>query len=264
MSVTRFRMRHINNRLGHFNIRNTRIPFRIISPCRPTNSRPGTVRSLIRNIESKSHCRILLNIANSNGAFAVTGAVRTLKGPALIVTPGGALTTRLTDRLGRFFPGGTIICFISCCSCCRPRTCIPRDSACVRGSSSVGRRIRVLHRRTATSLLSQHSIVIITSISYVCNVNSPRSCTNLTPGISGGIPLRHSSFVRTLVSVRCSHGSCSLTHNAFHIHNSIISICPPCTRRPLQFRFFNSRIRLVTRVSRIAKRVLHRCRTVPM
>lgn len=241
--------------------------FGLMDRCGPANSRPRTVSTLIGNILGNSGRRALVNIANSNGAFAVTGVVRGVGEPALILTRGGALTTRLYSRFGRFFPRGTIRCFISCCSCCRPRTCIPAASACVRGSDTVGRRVSGLHRDTATTLSRHQSIVVITSISYVCSVNSPVSCHGVIVSLHDKTGLRHSRLLTHLISVRCRQGSVGFIHGGFEIEKSAIRVFPTnSSNGTVEIRFFNSRVSEVTRVGPLAngiRKVLSRTYVCP-
>lgn len=233
--------------------------FRLRSRCGPAKSRPRTVRHLIENFGRNGRFRALLNIANSNGAFAVTGIVTRLGGPALVLTRGGALTTRLCKRVGRFFPRGTIRCFISCCSCCRPRTCIPSSSACVTGSSSVGSRVSGLHLSTATTVSRQGSMIIVSSISYVCKLNSPRRFFSVVVSLHPKVAGSESRMVQRLVSVRCAEGRVSFRQDAFHIHKSALRVFPTGdSSATIEMRFFKSRVSHVSRVSMLAKRVGYR------
>lgn len=216
----------------------TVVGFRLVSRCRPANSRPRTVTRLARKILRKIPTRALLKIAKSNGAFAVTGMVGGVGGPALVLDRGGALTTRLCKRFGDFFPGGTIRCCMSCCSCCRPRTCLPSDSACVRGSLTVGRRVSGLQLTTASTLLSkQGSIIIISSISYVCNVKGPSSFCGGMVRVGGNGLLSEGMFLHHLISDLCIHGSVRLGHKGFHMGNSAMSVCLTCDSGLLQIVF---------------------------
>lgn len=208
------------------------------STCGPAKSRPRTVTRLASKMVRKLPTRALLKIANSKGAFAVTGIVTGVGGPALVLDRGGALTTRLCDRFGKFFPGGTMRCCISCCSCCRPRTCLPGDSACVRGSLTVGSRVSGLHLTTASTLLSkQGSIIIISSISYVCNVKGPSSFCGGIVRVRQKHVLSHGMFLHQLMSDLCMHGSVSLGHKGFHIGKSAMSVCLTCASGLLHIAF---------------------------
>ncbi len=224
----------------------------------PANSRPRTVTRLMGNVGRNGGHRALLNMANSNGAFAVTGMVRRIGHPILVLRPGGALTTRVYSRFHRFFPSDTIRFFISCCSCCRPRTCVPSASMCVRGSSSMGSRVSHLHRSTATTLDRHHSIVVITSMSYVCSLNSPRRCGSVIIGLHINVAGSHSRLLDRLIKVRFRHGSVSFRHGHFEIEKSMIRVLPAQDRSiTIHIRFFNSRVSHLDRVGVIANRILH-------
>lgn len=211
------------------------VSFGVASRCRPANSRPRTVQRLARNVRRKRPTRILLNMANSNGAFAMTGIVTGINGPALVLDRGGALTTRLCRRVGNFFPGGTIRCCISCCSCCRPRTCLPAASACVRGSLTVGSRVSGLHLNTISTLLSNEgSIVIMSSMSYVCNVNKPMTVRRGVVGVRQKRRLSQGRFLEGLMSTLCMEGSVRLRHNGFHMGKRAMSVFVTCDSGILQ------------------------------
>lgn len=208
------------------------------STCGPAKSRPRTVTRLARKILRNMPTRALLKMANSKGAFAVTGIVTGVGGPALVLDRGGALTTRLCDRFGKFFPGGTIRCCMSCCSCCRPRTCLPDSSACVRGSLTVGSRVSGLELTTASTLLSNEgSMIIMSSMSYVCNVKGPSSFCGGMVRVRQNQAVGHGMFLHQLMSDLCVHGSVRLGHKGFQIGKSAISVCLTCSSGLLQMAF---------------------------
>ncbi len=160
--------------------------FKLHSNYKPTGDQPQAITKLIRGLKTGQKHMTLLGVTGSGKTFTMANVIADLKKPTLVISHNKTLAAQTYQELKNFFPENSVHYFVSYYDYYQPEAYLPHTNTYIEKDAKINQEIDRLRHAATQALLTRDDVIIVASVSCICNLGSPedykKSCLDIFEG----------------------------------------------------------------------------------
>ncbi len=233
--------------------------FNLKSSYKPSGDQPKAIDQLVKGIEAKHWCQVLLGITGSGKTFTMANVIQQMGRPALILAHNKTLAAQLYQEFREFFPENAVEYFVSYYDYYQPEAYLPRSDTYIEKDMSINDRIDQLRIRATTALLERRDVVLIASVSCIYGLGSPEFFSGMRLSLRVGEEIRRDRILLHLVAMQYKRNEMDFARGTFRLRGDILEVFPSYEENiALRIEFFGDEIERISRIDSLTGNLLSR------
>ena len=200
--------------------------FSLFSEFKPTKDQRNAISKLTEGVRNGINHQVLLGVTGSGKTFTVANIIKKLQRPTLIISHNKTLAAQLYQEFRDFFPDNAINYFVSYYDYYQPEAYIPSTDTYIEKDADINDLIDKLRLATTTNLLTRKDCVVISSVSCIYNIGSPKEYGNFVFEFSPGAKIQRTQIIDRLIDLQYTRGDFGFHRGTFRVRGDSIDIYP--------------------------------------
>ncbi len=198
----------------------------LYSEFKPTKDQRSAISKLTEGVRNGIDHQVLLGVTGSGKTFTIANIIKKLQRPALIISHNKTLAAQLYQEFRDFFPDNAISYFVSYYDYYQPEAYIPSTDTYIEKDAGINDLIDKLRLATTTNLSTRKDCVVISSVSCIYNIGSPKEYGNFVFEFSPGAKLQRTQIIERLIDLQYTRGDFGFHRGTFRVRGDSIDIYP--------------------------------------
>lgn len=216
--------------------------FKLHSSYKPTGDQPKAIKEIIEGLGNKNQFQTLLGITGSGKTFTVANVINEIQKPTLILSHNKVLAAQLYGEFKSLFPDNAVEFFISYYDYYQPEAYLPVTDTFIEKDSSVDEEIDRLRLRATTSLMSRRDVIIVSSVSCIYGIGSPKDYKSMLVPLEVGKVIDLKSTLKKLVEIHYIRNDIALEQGVFRVRGDVLEIFPAYDEHAVRVDLFGDEI----------------------
>ena len=160
--------------------------FKVISEFTPKGDQPAAIEKLKNGIESNTDFQTLMGITGSGKSATIAWLIEEIQKPTLVLAPNKALAAQLANEFKQFFPKNRVEYFVSYYDYYQPEAYVPRTDTFIEKDANINEEIDRLRHAATSALLLRNDVIVVSSVSCIYGLGSPKEYKNKINPINQG------------------------------------------------------------------------------
>ena len=201
------------------------MPFKLISPFRPTGDQPEAIRQLVDGLNADIPFQTLLGVTGSGKTFSIANVVEQIQRPTLVLSHNKTLAAQLYSEFKNFFPDNAVEYFVSYYDYYQPEAYLPVSDTYIEKDLAINQEIEKLRLATTSALLSgRRDVLVVSSVSCIYGMGNPDDFNSNVIDIYRGQKVVRNDFLRTLVDSLYTRNEIELNRGNFRVKGDTVDI----------------------------------------
>ncbi len=219
------------------------MPFKLISPYKPTGDQPEAIQQLVKGINEGERAQTLLGVTGSGKTFTIANVVEQVQKPTLVLSHNKTLVAQLYGEFRQFFPENAVEYFVSYYDYYQPEAYIPSSDLYIEKDLSINAEVEKLRLRTTSSLMSgRRDILVVASVSCIYGIGNPTEYNRGIIRISEGEQLSRNRLLHQLVESLYSRTETDFKRGTFRVKGDTVDVFLPYSDYSYRITFFGDMI----------------------
>ena len=197
--------------------------FKLVSEFKPTGDQPQAVSKLVEGYPKYSR-QTLLGITGSGKTFTMSNIIERLNKPTLVLAHNKTLAAQLYNEFKAFFPHNAVEYFVSFYDYYQPESYLPTTDTYIEKDSKVNEKIEQLRLKATAALMTRKDVIIVSSVSCIYNLGSPKNFEGLAINLSVGQKIQRQEILKKLLEIQYERNDTQLKSGNFRVRGSTIDI----------------------------------------
>lgn len=197
----------------------------LASPFSPSGDQPQAIDALVAGIK-KGGKQTLLGVTGSGKTFTIANAIMKTGRTALVISHNKTLAAQLYAEFRQFFPKNKVGYFVSYYDYYQPESYIPQTDTYIEKDAQINEKIERLRLQSTAYLLSPGPAVIVSTVSCIYGLGSPKEWLDMSVDIRKGATVERSSLLASLISIQYERSEYELKPGSFRVKGDTIDIIP--------------------------------------
>jgi excinuclease ABC subunit B len=219
--------------------------FELVSEFAPTGDQPQAIEQLVQAIRKKK-VQTLLGVTGSGKTFTVANAIAQTGKKTLVVSHNKTLAAQLYAELKQFFPKNNVGYFVSYYDYYQPESYIPQTDTYIEKDTQINEKIEKLRLEATAMLLSGEPTIIVSTVSCIYSLGSPREWETMAITIEKGVEIGRSFLIKKLVNARYDRNDTELLAGRFRIKGDTIDVIPAYSDSVVRISLFGDDIEKIS------------------
>jgi excinuclease ABC subunit B len=225
------------------------MPFKLVSPFKPTGDQPEAIRKLSHAIQQSQHAQTLLGVTGSGKTFTMANVIEQVQKPTLILSHNKTLVAQLYSEFSRFFPDNAVEYFVSYYDYYQPEAFIPSSGVYIEKDLNINEEIEKFRLKTASSLLSgRRDVIVVASVSCIYGAGNPKDYEGSIIRVSSGQSLSRQTFLHALVDSLYSRTTADFKRGNFKVKGEVVDVYPAYADYAIRFLFFGNEVEEIIKI----------------
>ena len=216
--------------------------FKLHSSYKPTGDQPKAIKEIVEGLGNKNQFQTLLGITGSGKTFTVANVINEIQKPTLILSHNKVLAAQLYGEFKSLFPDNAVEFFISYYDYYQPEAYLPVTDTFIEKDSSVDEEIDRLRLRATTSLMSRRDVIIVSSVSCIYGIGSPKDYKSMLVPLEVGKVIDLKSTLKKLVEIHYIRNDIALEQGVFRVRGDVLEIFPAYDEHAVRVDLFGDEI----------------------
>jgi excinuclease ABC subunit B len=200
--------------------------FTLDSRFSPTGDQPQAIEKLSAGIHKGLKNQVLLGVTGSGKTFTMANIIRDLNMPALVISHNKTLAGQLYQEMRDFFPQNAVSYFVSYYDYYQPEAYIPTTDTYIEKEADVNEVIDKLRLQSTTNILTRSDVIVVSSVSCIYNIGSPREYGKFIARINIGDQADWNAISRRLVELLYERSEFEFKRGSFRLRGTYLDIYP--------------------------------------
>ncbi len=197
--------------------------FKLISDKFPKGDQPTAIKSLVEGYGRDSR-QVLLGITGSGKTFTMANVITQINKPTLVLAHNKTLAFQLYTELKELFPENRVEYFISYFDYYQPESYMPQTDTYIEKDSKTNKQIEMMRLKATASLLSRNDVIIVSSISCIYGIGSPKDWRDMAFTIGVGKEIKRTDLFRSLVALQYERNDLALESGRFRVKGNTVDL----------------------------------------
>lgn len=233
-------------------------PFQLVSDYQPAGDQPKAIDSILRAYQKDEKCQVLMGVTGSGKTFTMANVIQNLGKKTLILTHNKTLAAQLYQEFREFFPHNAVEYFVSYYDYYQPEAYVPSSDTFIEKDASINDEIDKLRIRATTSLLTREDTIVISSVSCIYGLGSPKEFLEAMIVLRVGEVLERDDFLRRLVDIQYDRNDLSPERGTFRVRGDVVEVHPAYEDFLYRIEFFGDEIERLSSVDALTGKVIHK------
>ena len=203
-----------------------RMDFQLISDYQPTGDQPQAITTLTKNINQGISEQVLLGVTGSGKTFTMANVVAQLNRPTLVISHNKTLAAQLYQEFKSFFPKNAVSYFVSYYDYYQPEAYIPQSDTYIEKETEINEEIDKLRLAATTNLLTRKDTLIVSSVSCIYNIGSPKEYGSFILEMRAGMEVTRESILARLVNLQYERSDYGFHRGTFRVRGDTLDLFP--------------------------------------
>ena len=208
----------------------------------PKGGQEEAITSLCDSINCGDKHNVLLGITGSGKTFTMANVIQELSRPALILSHNKTLAAQLYSEFKDLFPNNAVEFFISYYDYYQPEAYLPVTDTFIEKDSSIDEEIDRLRLKATASLASRNDVIIISSVSCIYGIGSPKNYSNAYVSIQKENKIDIRETMKSLIDIHYIRNDMVLEPGTFRLLGQNFEIFPIYDDYPVRIELLDDKI----------------------
>ncbi|AHC14327.1 excinuclease ABC subunit UvrB [Salinispira pacifica] len=236
--------------------------FQVTSGYEPSGDQPAAIKSLVKEFRSGSHFQTLKGVTGSGKTFTMAKVIEELQKPTLVVSHNKTLAAQLYREFKEYFPDNAVEYFVSYYDYYQPEAYVASKDLYIEKDASINDEIEKLRLAATTSLLERRDVIVVSTVSCIYGLGSPRDYRDMRVRLDTGTQLNLQEFRRELVSMQYERNDSVPHRGVFRIRGDVIEIFPAYSEDGFRIELEWEEITRISRIHPVSFDVLEELETL--
>ncbi|NCB93748.1 MAG: excinuclease ABC subunit UvrB [Clostridia bacterium] len=200
--------------------------FELVSEYAPTGDQPQAIKELVDGFKEGNQCETLLGVTGSGKTFTMANVIQALNKPTLIIAHNKTLAAQLYGEFKEFFPNNAVEYFVSYYDYYQPEAYVPSSDTYIAKDSAVNEEIDKLRLSATAALSERRDVVIISSVSCIYGIGSPKDYQNMIISLRPGMEKDRDDVIRSLIDMQYDRNEMDFHRGTFRVRGDVVEIIP--------------------------------------
>ena len=200
--------------------------FDLRAPYVPAGDQPQAIASLIEGINAGRKTQVLMGVTGSGKTFTMANVIKAVNRPTLVISHNKTLAAQLYGEFKEFFPTNAVHYFVSYYDYYQPEAYIPQRDIYIEKDASINEEIDRLRLAATSALVSRKDVVLVSSVSCIYGLGSPRDYIAMMVSVQVGQKLDRDEMLRKLVDVLYERNDVAFERCKFRVRGDCVEIWP--------------------------------------
>lgn len=229
----------------------------MITSFEPSGDQPKAIASMVDHIRQGIEYQTLLGVTGSGKTFSMAKAIETLGLPTLILAPNKTLAAQLYAEFKELFPQNAVEYFVSYYDYYQPEAYIPATNTFIEKDSAINEQIDRMRHSATHSLLSRGDVIIVSSVSCIYGLGSPKSYEGMIIQVAVGIEMKRDHLLRELIRIQYRRNDVDFHRGTFRVRGDVVEVHPPYEEEhAVRIEFFGDFIDRISWVDPLRGKIL--------
>jgi excinuclease ABC subunit B len=216
--------------------------FKLVSEYQPGGDQPRAIAELVEGVRRQDRHQTLLGVTGSGKTFTMANVIQELQMPALIISHNKTLAAQLYGEFRGFFPDNAVEYFVSYYDYYQPEAYKPSTDTYIEKEAEINEEIDRLRLKAFSSLLQRRDVIIISTVSCIYGVGSPREYDDHKITVRRGEQIERDEVLRALIDNYYRRNDIELQRGCFRVRGDIVEIIPGSEDRGVRIEMFGDEI----------------------
>ena len=228
--------------------------FKIKTQYSPKGGQEKAISELCNSISSGNKYSTLLGITGSGKTFTMANVIKDLNRPTLILSHNKTLAAQLYSEFKELFPDNAVEFFISYYDYYQPEAYLPVTDTFIEKDSSIDEEIDRLRLKATASLASRRDVIIISSVSCIYGIGSPKNYSKAYVAINKNNDVDLRSTMKSLVDIHYLRNDMIIEPGTFRLLGQNFEIFPIYDDYPIRIELHGNTIEYMYRFDPLSGR----------
>ncbi|MFH1252971.1 MAG: excinuclease ABC subunit UvrB [Candidatus Uhrbacteria bacterium] len=233
------------------------MPFRLHSNYQPAGDQPPAIKKLIAGLRSKEKFQTLLGVTGSGKTFTMANVIQEIQKPTLVIAPNKTLAAQLCNEFREFFPENAVEYFVSYYDYYQPEAYLPRTDTYIEKEATINQEIDRLRHAATQSLLSRQDVIVVSSVSCIYGLGSPKEYEKSVLHLKVGAAER-SDLLHKLIDLQFERTNSDLTRGSFRARGEVVEIMPTNEEKIFRLIFSGENISGIELLDHVTRKLLEK------
>ena len=219
--------------------------FKLVSDFEPSGDQPGAINELVDGIKNNLKHQTLLGVTGSGKTYAIAKVIEEIQKPTLIISHNKTLAAQLYGEFKSLFPQNTVEYFISYYDYYQPESYMPITDTFIEKDFSMNEEIDRLRLKTTSSLLQRKDVIVVSSVSCIYGLGSPKEWKNQVVHLKKNDPISRRNLTGSLIDIYYKRNDQVLERCNFRIMGDIFEIFPAYEEKAVRVDIFSDTIQSI-------------------
>ena len=193
----------------------------------PRGDQPEAIKKLASGLSSKKGRQTLLGVTGSGKTFTIANVIAKSNKNTLVISHNKTLAAQLFGEFKEFFPNNNVGYFVSFYDYYQPESYIPQTDTYIEKDTEVNEKIEKMRlEATASALLSGEPTIIVSTVSCIYSLGSPREWEETATTLMKGMAINRKALIHNLIESRYERNDISVVPGKFRVRGDTIDIIP--------------------------------------
>ncbi|MCH8304033.1 MAG: excinuclease ABC subunit UvrB [Candidatus Marinimicrobia bacterium] len=231
--------------------------FELITDMTPSGDQPQAIEELTKAIRSGRRFNTLLGVTGSGKTFTMAHVIQNINKPTLIMSHNKTLAAQLYGEFKSLFPNNAVEFFISYYDYYQPEAYLPVTDTFIEKDSSVNEEIDKLRLRTTAALLEREDVIVISSVSCIYGIGSPKDFRGMCIILEKGEEINRKEILLNLVNIHYLRNDMVLDRGNFRVRGDVIEIFPAYDDYPVRIELFGDEIENISVINALTGEIIY-------
>jgi excinuclease ABC subunit B len=222
--------------------------FKVEAPYVPAGDQPQAIETLVRNFRNGMKAQVLLGVTGSGKTFTMANVIQQLGMPTLVMSHNKTLAAQLYGEFKEFFPSNAVRYFVSYYDYYQPEAYIPQRDIYIEKDASINEEIDRLRLGATSSLVSRKDTVVISSVSCIYGLGSPKDYYDMMVPLRVGHVTDRDEALRKLVDIQYDRNDVAFTRGKFRVRGDTIEVWPAYEEFAYRIEFFGDEVERISAI----------------
>lgn len=200
--------------------------FKIKSLYSPKGDQKSAIKSITKGLNNGLKFQTLYGATGTGKTFTISNIINNFSRPTLVLAHNKTLAAQLYNEFKTFFPDNRVEYFVSYYDYYQPEAYIASSDTYIEKDSSINDEIDKLRHSATSSLLERKDVIVVSSVSCIYGLGSPKEYEHLRLNIKIGMEISRKSIIQKLVSIQYERNDINFSRGTFRIRGDVIDIFP--------------------------------------
>ena len=201
--------------------------FKLISKFKPTGDQPQAIKRLVSGIKKKYRFQTLLGVTGSGKTYTMASVIEKIGWPALVISHNKTLAAQLYEEFRAFFPENAVHYFVSYYDYYQPEAYLPQTDTYIAKDAKINEEIDQLRHQAVQSVLTRNDVIVVSSVSCIYNLGSPKIYENLALNLKKGQKISRRELFQHLIDLQYERNEYNFLPGRFRTRLDFIDIFSP-------------------------------------
>ena len=216
--------------------------FKIKSEFSSTIDQKRAVSQLKAGLINGEKWQTLLGVTGSGKTFTMAKLIEEVQKPTIIMSHNKTLAAQLYGEFKNLFPDNAVEYFISYYDYYQPEAYLPVTDTFIEKDSSINEDIDRLRLKTTESLLTRDDVIVVSSVSCIYGIGSPKEYQNKVVKIENGQIINIRNLFRQLIEIYYVRSDSVFERGRFRLRGDVVEIYPAYEDHGIRIDLFGNQV----------------------